>query len=213
MPKGSRGPLLKPCDVRECEAMCCYDGAYLLEGEEAFLDELLAKVPELAAGLPREYVVDGWWNGERLGRKTATRPQEYMNPGYPAHFTRTRCVFSDEVGYCRLESFARSRGQHPWTFKPAVCWLHPLQDESGTPEAPVASPEEDPYRRPGYPGYSCFTSCGRPRPDGLPWRQVLRREIDYLRAARQLPLLGSPGHTVDELLAQGERVPAPSPSP
>lgn len=194
-------PLLKPCDVRQCEAMCCYDGAYLLEGEEAFLVELLAKVPQLREKLPAEFVVDGWWNGEKLGRKTATRAQEYANPDYPAHFTRTRCVFSDATGYCRLESFARERGQHPWTFKPAVCWMHPLQDEDGVPEAPVATPAEDPYRSPTYPGYSPFTACGRHCADGVHWKIALAREIAYLKAAKQLPLLGSPGHTVDELLA------------
>lgn len=183
--------------------MCCYDGAYLLEGEEAFLDELLQKVPELRAQVPDVYVVDGYWNGERLGRKTATRPQAYQNPEFPAHFTRTRCVFSDGIGFCRLESFARSRGQHPWTFKPTICWLHPLQDEDGEPEAPVASPAEDPYRLPDYPGYSCFTSCGRNRSDGMHWKQALQGEIAYLRDATQLPILGTPGHTVDELLAKG----------
>jgi hypothetical protein len=180
--------------------MCCYDGAYLLDGEEAFLDELLRKVPELRAHLPETYVVDGSWNGEQLGRKTATRPQVYENPDFPAHFTRTRCVFSDEIGFCRLESFARSRGQHPWTFKPTICWLHPLQDDDGVPEAPVASPEEDPFRLPDYPGYSCFTSCGRNCSDGMPWKRALRGEIAYLQGATELPILGTPGHTVDELL-------------
>ena len=65
----------------------------------------------------------------------------------------------------------------------------------------MASPQSDPYRQPGYPGYASFTACGRHRPDGEPWREALRAEIDYLRAAPQLPVLGSPGHTVDELLA------------
>lgn len=193
-------PRLKSCDVRQCEAMCCYDGAYLLEGEEAFLAELLAKVPALRDAVPPEFVVDGYWNGEQLGRKTATRAQVYANPDYPAHFTRTRCVFSDAIGFCRLESFARARGQHPWTFKPAVCWMHPLQDDGGEPEAPVASPAEDPYRTATYPGYSPFTACGRNCGDGQHWKIVLRNEIAYLEAATQLPLLGSPGHTVDELL-------------
>lgn len=182
--------------------MCCYDGAYLLEGEEAFLVELLSKVPELREAVPADFVVDGRWNGKPLGRKTATRAQSYANPQFPAHFTRTRCVFSDEIGFCRLESFARARGQHPWTFKPAICWLHPLQDDDGRPEAPVASPAEDPYRTGDYPGYSPFTACGRHCADGQHWKSALRNEIAYLRAAAQLPLLGSPGHTVDELLSE-----------
>lgn len=198
-----KGTRLSPCDVGHCEAMCCYDGAYLLDGEEAFLEELVAKVPELRDTLPATRIVDGVWAGESLGRKTATRPQHYANPEFPAHFTRTRCVFSDATGWCRLESFARARGQHPWTYKPAICWMHPLQEEDGKPVAPVPSVRADPYRTPDYPGYACFTACGRPRDDGLPWRQALANEIAYLRAAPQLPVLGSPGHTVDELLAQG----------
>lgn len=196
---------LKTCDVRQCEAMCCYDGAYLLEGEEAFLAELLAKVPALGESIPAQFAVDGYWNGELFGRKTATRAHDYRNPDYPAHFARTRCVFADDSGFCRLESFARERGQHPWTFKPAICWLHPLQEENGEAVAPVASEAEDPYRQPGYPGYASFTACGRHRDDGRPWREALRGEIGYLRSARQLPLLGSPGHTVDELLSRSGR--------
>ena len=45
-----------------------------------------------------------------------------------------------------------------------------------------------------------FTACGRHCADGQHWKSALRSEIAYLRAAAQLPLLGSPGHTVDELL-------------
>jgi hypothetical protein len=196
---------LKTCDVRQCEAMCCYDGAYLLEGEEAFLAELLAKVPSLRDAVPGEFAVDGYWNGQFFGRKTATRAHDYRNPHYPAHFARTRCVFADDAGFCRLESFARSRGQHPWTFKPAICWLHPLQEENGEAVAPVPSPAKDPYRQPGYPGYASFTACGRHCDEGRPWRETLRAEIGYLTSAPQLPLLGSAGHTVDELLACSAR--------
>jgi hypothetical protein len=45
-------------------------------------------------------------------------------------------------------------------------------------------------------------SCGRHDPAGLPWKQALAREIAYLESAPQLPLLGAPGHTVEQLLAQ-----------
>jgi hypothetical protein len=65
----------------------------------------------------------------------------------------------------------------------------------------VPSPEADPYRRDGYPGYASFTPCGRHCADGAPWRRALSQEIAYLTSAPQLPILGSPGHTVDELLA------------
>jgi hypothetical protein len=196
---------LSVCDISECEGRCCYDGVYLLPGEEAFLRELVAKAPELANGLPQEFIVDGVWNGQNLGRKTATRPVEYRAADYPAHFARTRCVFSDAVGLCELEKFAISRGQHPWTFKPATCWMFPLQDEDGAPAEPVRGPEDDPYATAGYAGYASCVSCGRHDPAGLPWRQALAREIAFLEAAPQLPLLGSPGHSVDELLGKAQQ--------
>jgi hypothetical protein len=199
---------LSVCDIRQCEGRCCYDGVYLLAGEEEFLRELVAQVPELAAKVPAQFVVDGSWNGEPLGRKTATRPVQYKAADFPAHFTRTRCVFGDDAGYCELEKFARSRDQHPWTFKPTTCWMFPLQDDDGVPAAPVRGPEDDPHVAPGYPGYASCVSCGRHDPSGTPWRQAVAREIAYLEAAPQLPLLGTPGHTVKELLAQGRDEPA-----
>jgi hypothetical protein len=129
---------------------------------------------------------------------------DYRAADFPAHFARTRCVFSDAAGYCELEKFARSRGQHPWTFKPATCWMFPLQDENGEPAEPVRGPEDDPYITADYAGYASCVSCGRHDPAGAPWQQVLAREIAYLEAAPQLPLLGAPGRTVEELLANGE---------
>lgn len=199
---------LSVCDVRECEGRCCYDGVYLQAGEEAFLLELAARVPALAAKLPPEFIVDGTWNGEYLGRKTATRPVDYRAADFPAHFTRTRCVFSDAAGLCELEKLAISGGQHPWTFKPTTCWMFPLQDEVGAAAEPVRGPEEDPYATAGYAGYAGCVPCGRHDPQGVPWRQALAREIAYLEAAPRLPLLGSPGHTVEELLARQKKDPA-----
>lgn len=42
--------------------------------------------------------------------------------------------------------------------------------------------------------------CGRHDRCGRPWREALGGELAYLATAAQLPLLGSPGHTVEELL-------------
>ncbi len=207
-----RGALrLSACDVRQCEGRCCYDGVYLQSNEESFLRELVARAPELAAKLPEEFIIDGWWEGENMGRKTATRPVEYAAADFPAHFTRTRCVFSDAAGFCELEKFARARGQHPWSYKPTTCWMFPLQDEDGKPVEPVRGPEDDPYRTPQYAGYASCLPCGRHDAQGQPWKKSLHREIAYLKAAPRLPLFGSPGHTVDELLAQqiaGKKNPA-----
>jgi hypothetical protein len=195
---------MQACDITRCEGRCCYDGVYLQPGEEQFLRELVAKVPELAAKVPAEFVVDGYWDGEAMGRKTATRPEQYQAADFPAHFTRTRCVFGDSQGFCELEKFARQRGQHPWTFKPTTCWMFPLEDDNGEPVEPVRGPEDDPYRTRDYPGYASCLPCGRHEPAGQPWRQALAGEIGYYTAAPQLPLLGAPGHSVDELLAAGD---------
>jgi hypothetical protein len=195
------GPCLSICDVTKCEGRCCYDGVYLQPGEEAFLHELVGKVPALRAAVPEEFVVDGYWNGENLGRKTATRPHDYQSADFPRHFTRTRCVFADAQGFCELEKFARGNGQHPWTYKPTTCWMFPLQEDDGAVATPVRGPSDDPYFTDEYPGYASCVPCGRHDRAGTHWRKSLSREISYLEGASTLPLLGTPGHTVDELLA------------
>jgi hypothetical protein len=198
-------PQLSRCDLEVCEGRCCYDGVYLLPAEEQFLRELVARVPALRAVLPVEFIVDGYWGGSYFGRKTATRPYDYQSRDFPRHFSRTRCVFADSKGYCELEKLARTNGMHPWSFKPTTCWMFPLQDEDDEPAAPVSGPHDDPYHTNEYPGYATCVPCGSHNPTGRPWREALREEIDYLQQAARLPLLGSPGHTVDELLAQIDR--------
>lgn len=193
---------LSRCNLAVCEGRCCYDGVYLLPAEEQFLTELVKRVPALRAAVPEEYIVDGYWNGAYFGRKTATRPHDYRRADFPAHFTRTRCVFADQAGLCELEKFARANGMHPWTFKPTTCWMFPLQDEDGAPCEPVRGEDDDPYRTDDYAGYASHVPCGRHDPQGTSWRDTLQEEIDYLLRAEQIPLLGSPGHTVDELLAR-----------
>jgi hypothetical protein len=192
---------LSACDVTRCEGRCCYDGVYLQPGEEAFLRELVDRVPVLRGKLPEQFIVDGYWDGESLGRKTATRAHAYRSADFPAHFTRTRCVFADEHGFCELEKFARSNGQHPWSYKPTTCWMFPLQDEDGDPVEPVRGTEDDPHCTPEYPGYASVVPCGRHDAAGRPWREALVREIAWLEAAPRAPKLGTPGHTVDELLS------------
>jgi len=119
-------------------------------------------------------MVDGYWDGEYLGRKTATRPHQYRNAQFPAHFTRTRCVFADEIG----------------TFKPSVCWLFPMQESAGKPVAPAADQREDPFQLADYPGYETIVNCGRHDAAGRPWTEALAAE----------PILGSSGNSVAELL-------------
>ena len=168
---------LKPCDVQACEAMCCHDGVYLDEGEERRLRALVERTPALRERLPAQYIVEGWWNGERLGRKTATRPHAYRNPAWPAHFPRTRCVFADEAGWCELQKLAVQRQQHRWRYKPFTCWMFPLDEHDGEAVAPDADARSDPHSVPGYPGYVSVVPCGRHDPQGQPWQEALAAEV------------------------------------
>jgi hypothetical protein len=166
---------LQRCDLARCEAVCCYDGVYLRPGEEAGLVTTVRAHPEFFRFLPAAFVLDGVWNG-RPGRKTAVRPHDYRRPDYPAHFARTRCVFAFDDGRCSLQVLAITRGEHPWAYKPRVCWLHPLFDGPAGLVPPPVDTADDPDRRPGYPGFTTFTDCGRHRPDGLPWLTALKEE-------------------------------------
>ena len=176
---------LKNCDIHACEALCCHDGVYLEPADEAALRAVVDSEPGLRAKLPPVYVVEGHWNGEHLGRKTATRPHAYRNPAFPAHFPRTRCVFADDVGFCELEKLARERGEHPWKYKPFTCWMFPLEEEDGQAVPPPARAADDPYRAPGYPGYVSVVPCGRHDAAGKPWRQALEQELHYFQRTRE----------------------------
>lgn len=182
---------LNTCDPRACEAVCCHDGVYLDAGEESRLRSLVARTPALRAAVPGEFIVDGTWNGQPLGRKTATRPHAYRNPGYPAHFPRTRCVFADAAGLCELQKLAVQRGRHPWHYKPFTCWMFPLGEDAGVAVPPSADPADDPHRVPGYDGYVSVVPCGRHDPAGRPWRSALAPELARFATVKSLPDFGS----------------------
>jgi hypothetical protein len=175
---------LRRCDIAHCEAACCYAGVFLRPGEEARLVETVRAHPEFFAFLPERFVVDGAWNA-RPGRTTAVRPHLYRNPDYPAHFAQTRCVFGLEDGRCSLQVLALARGEHPWARKPRACWLHPLHEGPAGLVPPPVDPADDPDRHPDYPGFVAFTECGRHRPDGHPWRDVLKEEWGQASQSRQ----------------------------
>ncbi len=173
-------PSLRRCDLARCEAMCCYDGAYLRPGEEARLHETVRAHPDVFAFLPASYVVDGAWQAKLLGRKTAVRPHRYAQPDFPAHFRQTRCVFALADGRCSLQVLAVRLGEHPWARKPRACWLHPLREGPHGPVPPPIDHAGDPDRwGEGYPGFVTYTACGRHREDGAPWRAVLAAELAY----------------------------------
>ena len=149
---------------------------------------------EAAAELPRNLPVE---------RKTAVRPFNYVASDRPTHFAHTKCVFGDELGFCRLETLARALNIHPWTFKPSACWLVPLRIVEGEPAAPPSILAADPDRLGvHYPGYASFAQCGRNTPYGAPWHDVLAGEISYFDAVASVPVWALSGKTVAEIVAE-----------
>lgn len=182
---------LARCDLRSCEAVCCYDGVYLLEGEESMLREVVAARPGVF-DLPAEYIVDGVWRGEAGGQKTAVRPHRYRPDSLPIHFEQTRCVFTLSDGKCSLQVQATAEGIHPWAWKPRACWMHPLREGRDDIVPPPVDQADDPDRIDNsYLGYTTFTPCGRHAPEGEPWESVLHEELEYRFAARTRLPIGS----------------------
>ncbi|SMP01484.1 Tetratricopeptide repeat-containing protein [Laceyella tengchongensis] len=173
-------PKIKRC-LMKCEALCCYDGVYLLDGEEEKLKETVKNYPAYFTHLPEEFVVDGNWRDLMVGRKTAVRPHQYQTDSYPIHFEPTRCVFTDENGLCSLQKVATDLDYHPWKFKPLACWAFPLRLVDGKITGPPEKDEQDPdYVDETYPGYMKFVPCGCHHDQGESWVELYKQEIWYL---------------------------------
>ncbi len=171
---------LFPCDLSACEGMCCHDGAYLDDDEVRALRRLAFTRRDAFPGLPDRFLAPG----EGGATKTATRPHTYRQPGFPAHFPRTRCVFALPDARCALQTLAEADGLHPWAYKPRACWMHPLRESATGPLPPPADPAADWDRAPGYPGYVTFTRCGADDPAGAPWEVALSAELAALTRSR-----------------------------
>lgn len=170
---------LKRCDLSKCEAMCCHDGVWLTEQDLLKIREAQA-LDQHSTLIPKdEAIIMQEWTSGLLYPKTAVREFTYSTSEWPSHFPRTRCVFADDQGLCKLETFARIRNENPWKYKPQACWLHPLTERDGKLVPPPSSPEEDPYSQgPSYPGFSTHTACGRHQEDGEEWSVVLFDELN-----------------------------------
>jgi hypothetical protein len=174
-------PKMKSCAL-QCEAICCYDGVYLLENEEEMLKTTVHRYPEFFPHLSDEFIVDGNWQDIQVGRKTAVKPYNYSSEHFPSHFEQTRCVFALENGLCSLQKAATELDFHPWKFKPTACWSFPIRLNTGKISGPATEDEPDPdYVNETYPGYSKFVPCGKHHDDGTSWAKHYQQELQYLK--------------------------------
>lgn len=174
-------PKIKSCALK-CEAICCYDGVYLLEDEEEMLKTTVQRYPEYFQHLPEEFIVDGNRLDIQTGRKTAVKPYTYTSKDFPDHFEQTRCVFALVNGLCSLQKAATELDFHPWKFKPTACWSYPLRIQNGKISSPCTEEEQDPdFINENYPGYSKFVPCGKHHDDGTSWYKHYQQELQYLK--------------------------------
>ena len=192
---------LRRCDAEACHALCCYDGVYLLEGEELLLREVVRRYPEWFPGVPADFLSVVAEDGVSW-LKTTTVPHQYPPGVLPSHFTASRCVFVREGDHrCRLQALAADLGLHPWTFKPTACWMCPLKTDDGEIVLPPLTDEPDiDYRDPARPGYVSFLPCGRHDPAGEPWFDLLDAELAFYEAAEHLPVWDLRRQTFEEIV-------------
>jgi hypothetical protein len=183
---------LARCSLAACRGMCCYDGVYVNDEEAEVIEEVVRQeagfFSKLGLNLAERVIVDGEWEGQVSGKKTAVVPHAFASevPHFPEHFKDTACVFHLDDGRCGLQVLSEARGHHPWYYKPFTCWLHPISlapgEEGQGAAILVESATSDPYRVPGYDGFVEQTFCGRTAPCGRPAREVLAEEIALLGA-------------------------------
>ncbi|MBN8530655.1 MAG: DUF3109 family protein [Alphaproteobacteria bacterium] len=180
------------CDLKDCHGFCCHGGVSVPKKEEDIITETIAAnasfFPEHGVALPNPPFEDWGVPGEQ---DTATRPFQYPIP-IPEHFAHTSCVFRDDIGRCSLQMLSAERGKDSWHYKPLFCWLFPITITEG--EDPllitIMTEENDWDKSEDYPGFTTFTACGRPDPNGQPAFRILERELATLSKILGRNLIG-----------------------
>lgn len=187
------------CDLGACHGVCCHDGVFLGRDEAEIIGLLClenrADFEALGLDLPEPVIVFDNWRDLISGPKTATRPKPMsaLVEDYPEHFPDTACVFLKDDNRCGLQQFAADRGHHPWHFKPATCWIHPLslvQRTGAPPLLTLFDRENDPQNLPDYDGFVSRTHCGRTDECGQPAFEALSEELAMLGQLGGRDLLG-----------------------
>jgi hypothetical protein len=180
-------PYIRPCSMESCKGFCCYDGVYLLPGEEDKIKKFIKENSDEFVLRLKDYFMDGNFRGIVQGRKTSVKNCPHMEDNYPKHFEQTQCIFADENYLCQLQLAATKRGMHPWAVKPKACWMFPLDAEGGNVVPPPDTGEADPmYCDETYPGYVTCLHCGKAADSGISWRKNLKQEILYYNHMKKI---------------------------
>jgi hypothetical protein len=169
--------------------MCCYEGTYLEKTEALELlrivDAHSGRIQSIGVELPPNVVISETDDAGNSTPRIALKPRAFssMVAHYPGHFADTGCTFLLDDGRCGLQTLGMiSDSTHKWHYKPLGCWYYPiyLDEETDPITLKICAPGEDPYHKPGYPGFITYTDCGKDDCGGEPAYQVLSEELDFL---------------------------------
>jgi len=179
--------LIRACELVRCKGTCCYDGVYLSDEEAELVQRTVETHRDVieSYGINTESVIESARGGAAKKTVTRTVTTTELADDFPEHFAKTRCVFLDDQSRCGLQRLAMDRGESPWLYKPLTCWIHPIVilpavGERTRPLITLVSPDNDPQKKQGYPGYASCTHCGRPDDDGKSAKDVLQGELRML---------------------------------
>ena len=178
-------PRLKSYNCMNCQAKCCYDGVYITPKEESNIKAFIAEYPEFFTEMGDvDFFVNGDWPGMRSERKTEKIPYNKYDETFPAHFTKTRCIFALKSGECVLQRASTDLQMHPWKIKPRACWSFPIRGVEGDLIIPPETDQlnDSDYVDESYPGYATFLPCtDEDDVNGQVWYDKYRFEVEYYR--------------------------------
>lgn len=123
---------IQRCDLKNCQAACCYDGVWV---DEAHVKKIMNNAELISPYLNQENRISETWFDDKTEDDPYTPSRRVIHSTVITdknHYQGTACIFLREDYKCALQVTSQKSGFHPWHFKPFYCVLHPLDiDEDG----------------------------------------------------------------------------------
>ena len=123
---------LRRCQLDECHAACCLNGAWV---DQVEIQDIRSHANLIAPHMPVGVMDPDDWFDERLETDRHAISGQVGHTivlSAPDHYGGTACIFLQGDHKCALQKAAIQAHLHPWRFKPFYCILHPLDlDELG----------------------------------------------------------------------------------